>query len=145
MTHQSSSAEMTGLTLHVGLDFHSVIDYDRRQMRRSLVKGAAVVRKEARTLVSRRVVSQPGEFPGEQTGAMRRAIGVTAKGSKGGWIKVGVRAIPGSFYYPAVLFYGSPKRNITARGNFMTAALANRASEIRDQVRDALRHALVPR
>lgn len=145
MVHESSSGEMTGLTLHVGLDYHSVIDYDRKQMRRSLVKGAALVRKEARTLVSRRMVSQPGEFPGEQTGAMRRAIGVTAKGSKGGWIKVGVRTIPGSFYYPAVLFYGSPKRHIAARGNFMTAALANRASEVREQIREALRGALVPR
>lgn len=145
MDHQSNSSEAAGISLHVGLDYHSIIDYDRRQMRRALVKGAAVIRKEARTLVSRRVVSQPGEFPGEQSGAMRRAIGVIGKGSKGGWIKVGVRAIPGSFYYPAVLFYGSSKRNIAARGNFMTAALADRASEIRDQVRDALRHALVPR
>ena len=36
-------------------------------------------------------------------------------------------------------------QDIAARGNFMTAALANRGSEIREQVRDALRHALVPR
>ncbi len=145
MTHQSNSGDIPGIKLHVGLEFHSVIDYDRKQMRRALIKGAAVVRKEARTLVSRHMVSQPGEFPGEQTGAMRRAIGVIGKGSKGGWIKVGVRAIPGSFYYPAVLFYGSPARNIAARGNFMTAALGNRAEQIRDQVRDALRHTLVPR
>jgi len=145
MTQQSSDGQVAGISLHVGLDFHSTIDYDRKAMRRALVKGAAVVRKEARTLVSRRVVSQPGEFPGEVTGAMRRAIGVIGRGSKGGWVKVGVRAIPGSFYYPAVLFYGSPARHIAARGSFMTAALANRGSEIREQVRDALRHALVPR
>ena len=145
MTHEGSSGDISGIKLHVGLEFHSVIDYDRRQMRRALVKGAAVVRKEARTLVSRQMVSQPGEFPGEQTGAMRRAIGVIGKGSKGGWIKVGVRAIPGSFYYPAVLFYGSAARNIAARGNFMTTALAHRGDQVRDQVREALRHALVPR
>ncbi|GGH55186.1 hypothetical protein GCM10010975_12490 [Comamonas phosphati] len=145
MNQQSSDGQVAGINLHVGLDFHSTIDYDRKAMRRALVKGAAVVRKEARTLVSRRVVSQPGEFPGVVTGAMRRAIGVIGRGSKGGWVKVGVRAIPGSFYYPAVLFYGSPARHIAARGNFMTAALANRGGEIREQVRDALRHALVPR
>lgn len=145
MERDSTEAQVAGIKLHVGLDFHRTIDYDRKAMRRALVKGAAVVRKEARTLVSRRVVSQPGEFPGEVTGAMRRAIGVIGRGSKGGWIKVGVRAIPGSFYYPAVLFYGSTKRNIAARGNFMTSALANRGGEIREQVREALRHALVPR
>lgn len=145
MERDSTEGQHGGIQLHVGLEFHRTIDYDRKAMRRALVKGAAVVRKEARTLVSRRVVSQPGEFPGEVSGAMRRAIGVIGKGSKGGWIKVGVRAIPGSFYYPAMLFYGSTKRNIAARGNFMTAALANRGGEIREQVRDALRHALVPR
>ena len=145
MEHQSSSGSAAGVQLFVGLNFHRAIDYDRRQMRRALVKGAAVVRKEARTLVARRVVSQPGEFPSQLSGAMRRAIGVIGRGTKGGWIKVGVRAIPGSFYYPAVLFYGSPVRNIAPRANFMTVALANRAEEIRSNVRDALRHALVPR
>ena len=145
MEHQHSRGNVGGVRLFVGLDFHSSIDYDRRQLRRALIKGSALVRKEARTLVSRRVVSQPGEFPGQQSGAMRRAIGVIGKGSRGGWIKIGVRAIPGSFYYPAVLFYGSPKRHIVARGNFMTAALANRSAEIRDQVRSALRQSLVPR
>ena len=145
MERDSTEGQAAGIQLHVGLELHRTIDYDRKAMRRALVKGAAVVRKEARTLVSRRVVSQPGEFPGEVTGAMRRAIGVIGKGSKCGWIKVGVRAIPGSFYYPAVLFYGSTKRNIAARGNFMTSALANRGGEIREQVRDALRQSLVPR
>ncbi len=145
MEHQHSSGEVAGVRLFVGLDFHQAIDFDRRHLRRALIQGARVVRKEARTLVARRIVSQPGEFPGQQSGALRRAIGVIGKGSKGGWIKVGVRAIPGSFYYPAVLFYGSPKRHIAARGNFMTAALAHKSEEIRDQVRSALRHALVPR
>ncbi len=145
MNHQHSSGEIAGLRLFVGLDFHQAIDFDRKHLRRALVNGARAVRKEARTLVARRIVSQPGEFPGQQSGALRRAIGVIGRGSKGGWIKVGVRAIPGSFYYPAVLFYGSPKRHIAARGNFMTAALAHKSEEIRDQVRSALRHALVPR
>ncbi len=145
MEHQHSSGEVAGVRLFVGLDFHQAIDFDRRHLRRALIQGARVVRKEARTLVARRIVSQPGEFPGQQSGALRRAIGVIGKGSKGGWIKVGVRAISGSFFYPAVLFYGSPKRNMAARGNFMTAALAHKSEEIRDQVRSALRHALVPR
>lgn len=144
-TSEHSASEGGGIRLAVGLQFHRTFDYDRKRMRRALTRGAALVRLEARKLVARRVVSQPGEFPGEQSGAMRRAIGIIGRGSKGGWIKIGVRAIPGSFYYPAVLFYGSRKRNIAARGNFMTAALGNRADEIRGQVRDALRQALVPR
>lgn len=142
---ERSTCDVGGIRLDVGLQFHSTIDYDRKTMRRALTRGAALVRQEARKLVARRVVSAPGEFPGEQSGALRRAIGIIGRGSKGGWIKVGVRAIPGSFYYPAVLFYGSPKRNIAARGNFMTAALDNRADAVRSHVRGALRQALVPR
>ena len=80
MEHQHSSGEVAGVRLFVGLNFHQAIDFDRKPLRRALVNGARVVRKEARTLVSRRVVSQPGEFPGQQTGAMRRAIGVIGKG-----------------------------------------------------------------
>lgn len=94
------------LVLRLGLVGHSVIDYDKGPARRSLVKGAALIRKEARRLLSRRAASAPGEIPGQLTGRYKRAIGIVKKGSKGGWIKVGVRSIPGSIFYPAFLFYG---------------------------------------
>lgn len=129
----------------VGLAGHKIIDYDRRAMRKALRKGAADVRKEARRIVSRRAVSQAGEFPGLQAGALKRAIGIVGRGSKGGWIKVGVKSIPGSAFYPAFLFYGSPQTGLETRGNFMTAALAARRESVRAMVQDALRHSLVPR
>jgi len=95
-----------GLEIQVGLEFHKVIDYDTKQMRAALVRGAASVRKEARRLLSRRAVSKPGEVPGRRSGNLRRAIGVVSKGTKGGWIKVGPRSIDNSIFYPAFLFYG---------------------------------------
>lgn len=131
--------------LQVGLEFHKTIDYDRKAMRRALVKGAAEVRKEARRIVSRRAISAPGEFPAQQTGQLKRAIGVVSKGSKGGWIKVGVRSIKGSVFYPAFLFYGSPKTGLAARGNFMTAALQTKREGVRGMIRAALKDSLVPR
>lgn len=133
--------------LEVGLEFHKTIDYDRRAMRRALVKGAAQVRKEARRIVARRAVSAPGDFPGQQTGAMKRAIGIVGKGSKGGWIKVGVKKTPemGKDFYPAFLFYGSQKTGLARRGNFITAALDARREAIRSDIRAALAQSLVPR
>lgn len=100
----------------VGLDFHKTIDYDSRAMRRALIKGAAEVRKAARRLIARRAISAPGEFPGQSSGTLRRSIGVIAKGSKGGWIKIGVRKTAGmDAFYPAFLFYGVKKmRRIAA-------------------------------
>lgn len=145
MSDERSNGNVGGIEVACGLTGHSAIDYDRRRMRKALREGAAIVRKEARRLVSRRAVSAPGEFPAQQTGALKRAIGIVGKGSKGGWIKVGVRSIPNSVFYPAFLFYGSPKTGLAKRGNFMTAALAEKRDQVRGMIRGALANALVPR
>lgn len=145
MERETSSGDIDGFRISVGLEGHKIIDYDRRGMRKALREGAAQVRKEARRLVSRRAISLPGEFPGERTGQLKKAIGIVSRGSKGGWIKIGVRTIPGSIFYPAFLFYGSPKTGLAKRGNFMTAALSNKRDAVRGQIRGALKNALVPR
>lgn len=129
----------------VGLTGHSTIDYDRRSMRRALGVGAGKIRAEARRIVSRRAISQAGEFPGMDTGRLKRAIGIVSKGSKGGWVKVGVKSIQGSIFYPAFLFYGSPKTGLARRGNFMTAALAAKRDSVRGEIQSALKNSLVPR
>lgn len=131
--------------LFVGLEYHQTIDFDKRGLRKSMRQGAADVRKEARRLVSRRAISAPGEMPGQQSGALKRAIGIVSRGSRGGWIKIGVRSIPGSAFYPAFLFYGSPKTGLQQRGNFMVAALSNRRTVVRGMIRGALRESLKPR
>lgn len=146
MERESSSGDAGGVELRVGLEFHRTIDYDRREMRKALVKGAAQIRKEARRIVSRRAISAAGDFPGMQTGALKRAIGIVSKGSKGGWIKIGVKKSKEmKDFYPAFLFYGSTKTGLAPRGNFMTAALANKREGVRSEIRAALKDSLVPR
>lgn len=134
-----------GLELAVGLAGHKIIDYDRRAMRKALVRGAADVRKEARRMLARKAVSQPGEVPGMQSGELRRSIGVVSRGSRGGWVKVAPRTIKGSDFYPAFLFYGSPSTGLDPRANFMEMALQNRSEAIRSEIRRALSESLVPR
>lgn len=145
MDRETATGSLGGVELRVGLEFHKTIDYDRRALRKALVKGAAQIRKEARRIVSRRAISVAGEFPGLQTGALKRAIGIVSRGSKGGWIKIGVRTIPNSMFYPAVLFYGSRKTGVEKRANFITAALANKREGVRSEIRAALKDSLVPR
>jgi hypothetical protein len=146
MDHEQSSSISGGFEVSVGLEFHKAIDYDRRAMRRALNQGAAEVRKEARRLVARRAVSAAGEFPGVDSGTLRRAIGVVKRGSKGGWVKIGVRKIAGmDDFYPAFLFYGSPKTRLAKRGNYITAALATKRETVRSNIRGALKDCLVPR
>lgn len=146
MNEQSSSGSAGGIQLEVGLRFHKIIDYDRKALRRAMREGAAQVRKEARRIVSSRAVSLAGEFPGMRSGALKRAIGVVGRGSKGGWIKVGVRKTTQmKDFYPAFLFYGSPKTGLAKRGNFMSTALQNKRDSVRSAIRSALRDSLVPR
>jgi len=146
MEKQSNSGSVSGLQLECGLEFHKSIDYDRKAMRRALNKGAAEIRKAARRLVSRRAISAAGEYPGLQTGTLRKAIGVVSRGSKGGWVKVGVRKIAGmDMFYPAPLFYGSRKNNLAARKNYMVDALEEKREPIRGYIRSELANALVPR
>lgn len=136
--------------IEVGLEFHKTIDYDRSKMRKALSRGGAMVTRESRRLISRRAISLPGQNPGAVTGKLKRSIGVIARGSKGGWIKVGPRSfnkagLGGGFFYPAVLFYGSRKRNIDKRNNFMVEALQNKRDSARGEIRTALKASLVPR
>ncbi|MDE2441877.1 MAG: HK97 gp10 family phage protein [Betaproteobacteria bacterium] len=146
MDKEISAGSFGGFDVRVGLEFHKTIDYDRKAMRKALREGAAQVRKEARRIVSRRAISAAGDFPGLQSGALKRAIGIVSKGSKGGWIKVGVRKSKEmTAFYPAFLFYGSTKNNLARRGNFITTALAAKRESVRGQIRDALKHSLVPR
>lgn len=99
-----------GTEVHVGLKYHSYIDYDRKVLRRAMVKGASEIRKEARRLIARRAISAAGEFPGSTTGTLKRSVGIVSKGSKGGWIKIGVKKTTGmDKFYPAFLFYGVKK------------------------------------
>jgi hypothetical protein len=146
MATSTTTGNVGGIGLSVGLEFHKVIDYDRKALRKAMREGAAQVRKEARRIVSRRAISMAGEAPGLQTGALKRAIGIVGKGSKGGWVKVGVRKSKEmKDFYPAFLFYGSPTTGLSKRANFMQAALANKRDTVRSHIRSALQNSLVPR
>lgn len=146
MEEQSSTGNVGGIQLEVGLRFHKIIDYDRKSLRKAMREGAAQVRKEARRIVSRRAISVAGDFPGSRTGTLKRAIGIVGKGSKGGWIKVGVRKSKQmKEFYPAFLFYGSPKTGLAKRANFMETALQNKRDTVRNAIRAALKDSLVPR
>ncbi len=145
MDSDNASGNIGGIEVEVGLRFHSIVDFDRRLLRKSFRQAGGVVRKEARRIISRRAISKAGEAPGMDTGLMRRAVGIVSRGSKGGWIKIGIKSIPGHDFYPAFLYYGSPKTGLAKRGNFMLQALDNKREDVRNIIRDALKDSLKPR
>lgn len=114
------------------------IDFDRKKIRKTMVKLGRDVQKEARRLISRRAVSHPGEYPGLRTGEMRRSI--KYKVSKPGFL---VRIAPYKTermkdFYPAFVYYGGRK-------NYMTDALEHREANAREQLYLTLQDALIPR
>lgn len=82
------------------------IDYDPKALKQPLRKSGNAVRKIARKMISRKAVSEAGQFPGKQTGEMAKSIKV--KVSKSGYsvavYPTKTQAMPA--YYPAFVVYG---------------------------------------
>ncbi|MET3229981.1 UNVERIFIED_ORG: hypothetical protein ABIC54_002166 [Burkholderia sp. 1263] len=99
---------MSGVELHVGWTGHTKIDFDKKKIRKTMRVLGRDVQKEARRLVARRAISQPGDYPGRDTGTLRRSI--KSKVSRSGFL---VRIAPqktaemGDDFYPAYLWYGT--------------------------------------
>lgn len=144
MERETQSADLGGIAVHATLEGHSRIDFDKRAIKKALRKAGGDIRKAARRLVARRAASSPGDFPGRVTGALLRSIKL--KVSSGGfWAKVEPQKTPEmKSFYPAFLFYGT-KRGVAKRSNYMIAALDTQRENVRSQIRDALKHSLVPR
>ena len=82
------------------------IDYAPKALKQPLRKSGNAVRKIARKMISRKAVSEAGQFPGKQTGEMAKSIKV--KVSKSGYsvavYPTKTQAMPA--YYPAFVVYG---------------------------------------
>ena len=127
---------------------HSKIDFDKRIIRRTLLKEGRAVQRLARRMVARKAISKPGEYPGKRTGGLQKAIDVV-RGSAGFWVRVEpttakIKKIR-DIWYPAILYYGSKKINLEPRRNYMTDALDARRDQARAALQDALQQALKPR
>lgn len=82
------------------------VDYDPKALKKPLTNSGKAVQKIARKLISRRAVSEPGQYPGKQTGEMAKSIMV--KVSKSGYsvliYPTKTKDMP--TYYPAFVVYG---------------------------------------
>lgn len=136
------------IEVNVTIAGHSRIDFDKKAVRRTLRKEGRSVQRVARRLVARKAISEPGQYPGKRTGALQRAIDLVV-GKSGFWVRVEpttkrIKEVS-EVYYPAILFYGSRKRGIEKRDNYMTAALEARKSAASEALRATLAESLIPR
>jgi len=139
------------LHVNIEIDGFTRIHFEKRELKKAIRKGGNVVLKESRRLISSRAISGSGQFPGMDSGTMRKAIKVKV-GSGGGYVRVmpymteEMRAKTmdkngKSYFYPAFLYYGT-SRGLRPRKDFMVAALDNKQAEIRAAISQALRDAL---
>lgn len=115
--------------------------FNKRELKAAIRKGAGEVRSEARRLIAKRAISNAGDFPGYDSGAMSRAIKVKV-GSGGGYAKVmPYKTAEMKEFYPAFLAYGT-SRGLKPRRNFMIQALDNKQAAVRSAISAALQRAL---
>jgi hypothetical protein len=137
---------MSSLEINVGILGHGRIDFDRRPIRKAILKESREVRKIMRRLLARRAISVPGEYPGKTTGDVQRSI--SAKSKARGFVGVvEPRRTPRMNkrkFYPSILTYGVEGR-IAPRQNPAVTALDMRRAAIQSALRAALEQSLVPR
>ncbi|BAO88920.1 hypothetical protein [Caballeronia cordobensis] len=143
-----------GVEVHVGWTGHSRIDFDKKKIRKVMRARGRDIQKEARRLVARRALSQPGDYPGRDSGTLWRSI--KSKVSRSGFlVRIAPQKTPemGKDFYPAFLWYGVRRTageegsgwRVEPRKNYMTEALDKRREVSETAIMAALKDALIPR
>jgi len=131
----------------------SRIDYNRAPIRKALRLQINLVRDDARSAVSGSSPSSPGEYPGERTGVLKRAIrSKTLPGGMAAVARPEKTARMGEDFYPAFLRSGVKQRRgktlnpgLQPRADYMVDMLARRSASASEALRVALESSLVPR
>ena len=122
----------------IQIDFLSLWDFDLDKLKAELATESRMMRRDARRLVAKKAISNPGEFPGKDTGVLQKTIQVK-KFRSGLGFYITHRMPSGKFRYPFVLAYGSEKRGIAPRKDHINEVFTKRRPAIIDGLRRALR------
>ena len=66
---------MNNYNVHVDFKLTEVAELDRKKVRKTFVKIGRKIQATSRTLVSKKLVSKTGEYPGYRSGKLSRSIG----------------------------------------------------------------------
>lgn len=149
-------AESIGIRISLG--GHRRIEFDKREVRKTMRKVGQDVRKAARALIARKVRSGAGDNPGRKTGKLYRSLGYKVSRS-GFMVTVRHQTMAGMAPYWAWLYYGvrgwSGKRRkgrggqgnwrISPRNNYISDALEGRRAAVQNMIADTLKRALKPK
>lgn len=138
------------LGLHVQLVGFKSIDYDKKPIRKRLRQEGGEVRNVARQLIARRAISHAGEFPGMQSGLLRRSVRVRAlRGELAVLIEPSRSVLEKAVgakdaAYPWILAAGTAALG-GPRADYVEVALNRRKEAATSAIADVLQRSLVPR
>lgn len=135
--------------LHVEIDGFNRLEYDKKSVRRALRKEAGGVRAITRVLLGQRGTSAPHEFPGQQTGLLRRSIRSHSLRGELAVVVEATRSVlqrvrtPDDAGYPWMLMAGS--KRYAKRDDPVQEALERRRESATAALQGALQEAMVVR
>ncbi|MGL5344880.1 MAG: hypothetical protein ACRC9O_09795 [Plesiomonas sp.] len=161
----------SGVYLHVDFPSTPNIRFNRAKVRRAFVDIGRTLLRDARRRVARRAISQAGQAPGFDTGALAKSIGYFVprpSGRRPGFmVKVshnkgeGARTLPENNFYPAYLYYGVKQQarrrkkhhkgasggsgwRIAPRENYLVKVMTDRKYMIQRTLFEALKSSVRP-
>lgn len=101
-----------------------VMDLDKKVVKKGLRRASRIVQQTSKRLIAPKRRSKPGEYPGRDTGRMRRHVKVIySKKPYTMWSRVQVSSFEDKhMFYPAVLAYGKKNHTLLPRRNFIADA-----------------------
>lgn len=149
MTGQRSVVTSGGVYMDVSLEGNlERIDFRKVHVRKAMGRIGRVVQFRARRLVARRAISDPGDYPGIESGDLVRSIGY--KVSKPGFLVIvrPEKTAGMKEFYPAFLWYGAEGRSrggdLAPRKNYMIDSMNIKRDYIQRELFRALTRSIKP-
>ena len=125
----------------IKIDSLSLWDFDLDVLRDRLKEERKEYRKEARKRVARDVISGGGEYPGKRTGNLQKTIFVKYFRSGLGFYMTH-KMKKDEIRYPFVLAYGSKKRSISPRKDYMEDTVIARRTATLLRIRESVKKSI---
>ncbi len=132
-----SVASLISYDITFGSNF-GFVDFRRRPMRKAMGRIGRTIRARARKMVSRKAISEAGNYPGSSSGELRKAVNY--KVSRPGLMVIVQpdKTAGMDDFYPAFLNYGAKDRKrggtLAARKNYVVEAAELESSYIQREI-----------
>lgn len=113
-------------------------DFDLTQLSDGLSREGKLIRRDARRLVARGAISKAGEYPGKDSGTLRRTISFKKFSNQLG-VYITQKMKSGQYRYPFALINGSPETGLEPRADYIADTFEERKVYVQQMLRNAMK------